>query len=57
MAPKEPWDLSLVKGSEEFVESIRFWCNHALLYDKRVMGNPEKKSWNDLLDILNINSN
>lgn len=50
LAPAEPWDKSL-KTETQKQESLDFWCEHALLYQKDVMGEPFESTWEEILKI------
>lgn len=49
LAPKEPWDRSMVSGSAEAVAALEFWCCHALVHDPAVMGQPFEATWQEIL--------
>jgi len=49
LAPKEPWDRSMVRGSAEHREALAFWCSHALIWSPDVMGDPFESSWSKIL--------
>jgi hypothetical protein len=49
LATKEPWDQSLVPGTEEAVAALDFWCRHALVHDPSVMGEVFESTWADIL--------
>ena len=49
LAPKEPWDRSLILGSREHHESIDFWCQNALVYSPGVMGEVFESWWEEVL--------
>ncbi len=48
LAPKEPWDPTL--SPEEKVKSVRFWNEHALVYDPAVMEPPLESTWDAVLE-------
>lgn len=37
LAEKEPWDSSLIPGSEEHKRAVAFWSTHALIYDENII--------------------
>lgn len=37
------------RASNEYKESLDFWCSHALAYDPEIMEKPFKSSWNSIL--------
>ncbi len=49
LAPKEPWDRSLISGSAEHRESLEFWCRHALVHQPEIMGKVFESTWNEVL--------
>lgn len=48
MSPVEPWDKSLETETQK-QESLDFWCEHALVYQKEVMEEPFPSSWEKIL--------
>lgn len=46
--PDSPYYIS-DKISDEYKESLEFWCRHALAYDPKIMEKPFKASWNSIL--------
>jgi len=45
--PSNPYYTN--RTSDEYKESLEFWCSHALAYDPKIMGKPFKASWNSIL--------
>jgi hypothetical protein len=37
------------RATDEYKESLDFWCSHALAYDPKIMEKPFKASWNSIL--------
>ena len=48
-AEREPWDKG-IKTERERQAALRYWCSHALVYDKEVMGEPFQSSWKEILE-------
>ena len=49
LAPKEPWDRSLISGSAEHQESLDFWCRHALIHQPEIMDDVFESTWDEVL--------
>ena len=49
IAPKEPWDNSLMKDKKALDESLRFWCCHALVYEVDFMQEPFISTWDKVV--------
>ncbi len=48
-AEREPWDKG-IKTERERQAALRYWCSHALVYDKEVMDKPFQSSWKEILE-------
>jgi len=49
IAPKEPWDNSLIKDKKALDESLSFWCCHALVYEVDFMQEPFESTWDKVI--------
>ncbi len=52
IAPKEPWDNSLMKDKKALDESLRFWCCHALVYEVDFMQEPFISTWEKVISSI-----
>ena len=49
IAPREPWDNTLLNDQKRLDESLSFWCCHALVYEVDFMQDPFISTWNKVL--------
>lgn len=52
IAPKEPWDNSLIKDKKALDESLSFWCCHALVYEVDFMQEPFISTWEKVISSI-----
>jgi len=52
IAPKEPWDNSLIKDKKALDESLSFWCCHALVYEVDFMQEPYISTWEKVISSI-----
>ena len=52
IAPKEPWDKSLLKDKKALDKSLIFWCCHALVYEVDFMQEPFVSTWGKVISSI-----
>ena len=52
IAPREPWDNSLLKDKKALDESLSFWCCHALVYEVDFMQEPFISTWDKVMSSI-----
>ena len=50
IAPREPWDSTLLTEPEAFKESLDFWCCHALAHNPEGMDEPFESTWEEIIN-------
>ena len=52
IAPREPWDKSLLKDKKALDKSLSFWCCHALVYKVVLMQEPYISTWEKVISSI-----
>ena len=50
IAPREPWDSTLLTEPKAFEESLGFWCCHALVHEVDFMEDPYESTWQEVIN-------
>ena len=50
IAPREPWDSTLLTEPKAFEESLGFWCCHALVHEVDFMGDSFESTWQEVIN-------
>ena len=52
IAPKEPWDKSILIDKKALDKSLSFWCCHALVYEVDFMQEPFVSTWGKVISSI-----
>ena len=50
IAPREPWDSTLLTEPKAFEESLDFWCCHALVHEVDYMEDSFESTWQKVIN-------